>query len=32
MKRDYYRVRGWDDEGRPTKVLLEALRLQESGQ
>ncbi len=29
MKRDYYRVRGWDEEGRPTKALLEALGLSE---
>jgi aldehyde:ferredoxin oxidoreductase len=31
MKRDYYRVRGWDEAGRPTKALLEALRLREEG-
>jgi len=31
MKRDYYRVRGWDEDGRPTKALLEALRLREDG-
>jgi aldehyde:ferredoxin oxidoreductase len=29
MKRDYYRVRGWDEDGRPTKALLETLGLRE---
>ncbi|MEW5900836.1 MAG: aldehyde ferredoxin oxidoreductase family protein [Acidobacteriota bacterium] len=27
MRRDYYRARGWDDEGRPTPRLLESLRI-----
>ncbi len=27
MRRDYYRVRGWDEEGRPTAKLLSSLRL-----
>ncbi len=27
MRRDYYRVRGWDEEGRPTAALLSSLRL-----
>jgi len=30
MKRDYYRVRGWDDGGRPTPALLRALRIEEA--
>jgi aldehyde:ferredoxin oxidoreductase len=29
MKRDYYRVRGWDAGGRPTPELLRALRIGE---
>jgi aldehyde:ferredoxin oxidoreductase len=28
MKRDYYRVRGWDERGRPTAELLRALRVE----
>ncbi len=28
MKHDYYRVRGWDDKGRPTPELLRSLRIQ----
>ena len=28
MKRDYYRVRGWDDGGRPTSDLLRSLRIE----
>ncbi len=27
MKRDYYRVRGWDERGRPGRELLRALRI-----
>jgi aldehyde:ferredoxin oxidoreductase len=27
MRRDYYRVRGWDDRGRPGEDLLRALRI-----
>jgi len=27
MRRDYYQVRGWDEEGRPTAALLSSLRL-----
>lgn len=27
MRRDYYLVRGWDEEGRPTEKLRRALRL-----
>ncbi|HPW17915.1 MAG TPA: aldehyde ferredoxin oxidoreductase family protein [Candidatus Aminicenantes bacterium] len=27
MRRDYYKVRGWDAEGRPTAGLLRALRI-----
>jgi aldehyde:ferredoxin oxidoreductase len=30
MKRDYYRVRGWDDDGRPAPALLRALRIEEA--
>ncbi|HOW84710.1 MAG TPA: aldehyde ferredoxin oxidoreductase family protein [Candidatus Aminicenantes bacterium] len=30
MKRDYYEVRGWDRDGRPTPGLLRALRIEES--
>ncbi|MEN6561283.1 MAG: aldehyde ferredoxin oxidoreductase family protein [Acidobacteriota bacterium] len=30
MKRDYYDVRGWDRDGRPTPGLLRALRIEES--
>jgi len=30
MKRDYYDVRGWDREGRPTPGLLRALRIEGS--
>jgi len=30
MKQDYYRVRGWDTQGRPTPELLRALRIEES--
>jgi aldehyde:ferredoxin oxidoreductase len=29
MKRDYYKVRGWDAEGRPTGELLRALKIAE---
>ncbi|GAB4252612.1 MAG: aldehyde ferredoxin oxidoreductase [Thermoleophilia bacterium] len=29
MKSDYYRIRRWDDEGRPTQELLEELDLEE---
>ena len=28
MKRDYYRVRGWDASGRPTAELLRSLRVE----
>ena len=28
MRRDYYRVRGWDGRGRPTPELLRALRVE----
>jgi aldehyde:ferredoxin oxidoreductase len=28
MKRDYYRVRGWDERGRPGDELLRTLRIQ----
>ncbi len=31
MKRDYYRVRGWDAGGRPTPELLRALGIKEAG-
>ncbi len=31
MRRDYYRVRGWDEEGRPNKELLSSLRLAPPG-
>jgi aldehyde:ferredoxin oxidoreductase len=31
MRRDYYRVRGWDDRGRPTPGLLRNLRIEEAG-
>jgi aldehyde:ferredoxin oxidoreductase len=31
MRRDYYRVRGWDEEGRPTEALLSSLRLARLG-
>ncbi|HUU39085.1 MAG TPA: aldehyde ferredoxin oxidoreductase C-terminal domain-containing protein, partial [Candidatus Desulfaltia sp.] len=27
MRADYYRARGWDDEGRPTSGLLRSLRV-----
>jgi aldehyde:ferredoxin oxidoreductase len=27
MRRDYYSVRGWDSEGRPTRALLEDLAI-----
>lgn len=27
MRADYYRARGWDDEGRPTSALLRSLRV-----
>jgi len=27
MRRDYYEVRGWDASGRPTKTLLDTLRI-----
>jgi aldehyde:ferredoxin oxidoreductase len=30
MKKDYYRVRGWDASGRPTPELLRSLRIEES--
>ena len=30
MKRDYYAVRGWDADGRPTPALLRALGIEES--
>jgi len=29
MREDYYRVRGWDDQGRPRRELLDQLRLRE---
>jgi aldehyde:ferredoxin oxidoreductase len=29
MKRDYYRIRGWDEEGRPTPELRRALGIEE---
>ncbi len=29
MKRDYYRIRGWDGEGRPTPELRRALGIEE---
>ncbi|OGD18499.1 MAG: hypothetical protein A2W03_05110 [Candidatus Aminicenantes bacterium RBG_16_63_16] len=32
MRRDYYRVRGWDEEGRPTPGLIETLRIAERPQ
>jgi aldehyde:ferredoxin oxidoreductase len=28
MRRDYYRVRGWDERGRPTPELLRSLRVE----
>jgi aldehyde:ferredoxin oxidoreductase len=28
MKRDYYRVRGWDERGKPTNDLLRVLRIE----
>jgi aldehyde:ferredoxin oxidoreductase len=28
MRRDYYRVRGWDERGRPTPEILRALRIE----
>jgi len=31
MRRDYYRIRGWDAVGRPTPELLHALRIGEAG-
>ncbi len=31
MRRDYYRVRGWDGAGRPTPELLRSLRIGGSG-
>ena len=31
MRRDYYRVRHWDAEGRPTQALCDALNLRRSG-
>jgi aldehyde:ferredoxin oxidoreductase len=27
MRRDYYRVRGWDEEGKPTPTLLQSSRI-----
>ncbi len=30
MRSDYYRVRGWDEEGRPTARLLSSLGIEES--
>jgi aldehyde:ferredoxin oxidoreductase len=30
MKKDYYRVRGWDEDGRPTADLLRHLGIEES--
>jgi len=30
MKRDYYRIRGWDEAGRPAPALLRALDIEES--
>lgn len=30
MRRDYYRVRGWDEDGRPSAGLLRALRIKEA--
>jgi len=27
MKKDYYRVRGWDEQGKPARPLLKALRI-----
>ena len=30
MRRDYYRVRGWDEDGRPTAGLLRLLRIKEA--
>lgn len=29
MRRDYYKVRGWDDQGRPKRELLDHLRIRE---
>ena len=29
MRGDYYRVRGWDDQGRPTRESLDHLRIRE---
>jgi len=29
MRRDYYRVRGWDEQGRPTRALMDHLRIRE---
>jgi aldehyde:ferredoxin oxidoreductase len=31
MRRDYYRIRGWDAAGRPTPELLRSLRIGEAG-
>ena len=31
MRRDYYAIRGWDDEGRPTPETLGALRVRRRG-
>ncbi len=31
MRRDYYQVRGWDAEGRPTRALLDGLRVARPG-
>lgn len=31
MRRAYYRVRGWDDDGRPSAALLDALRIRRRG-
>lgn len=31
MKRDYYRVRGWDERGRPTPETLRSLRIEGRG-
>lgn len=30
MRRDYYKVRGWDSGGRPTPELVRALRIEEA--
>lgn len=29
MKQEYYQLRGWDEQGRPTRALIEELGLQE---